>query len=519
MLDLKILNGTVLDGTGGPAVLADIGIEGDRIAVVGSLAAAESRRTLDARDRSVCPGFIDAHSHSDVYLLVEPTAPSKIFQGVTTEVVGNCGTSAAPMTGHYRMPSDWSAVPLPGTWKTVAEFRRLVEHARPAVNVVMLIGHNTLRGGVIGYNNTPASESDLAAMTRLLEQALDEGGRGFTTGLIYRPGMFASRAELTALAKVAGRRGGIYTSHIRSEGGHLLEALDEALAIGRAAGARVQIAHLKTSKAPNWNKLDAALGLIRAARNEGLVVGADRYPYTASWTSLDVILPRWAQEGGNDAELARLRDPSTRRRVREDLLRSLRDEDWQSIIIGSVGRPDYASYQGRRLADVAAELSLEPVDTALRIIESDELRTSAFYAWMNEENMIRILAEPYVMIGSDASIRALTGPLSLDFAHPRAYGTFPRFLRMAVDGKTVPLAEAVRKMTSLPAEQFGLGDRGVIARGRKADLVIFDPKTVRDASTYASPHQFGPGIEEVIVNGVLTLRGGAFTGDRAGRIL
>jgi len=518
MFDLKIVNGTVLDGTGKPGLRADVGIVGDRISAIGDLRQAEAMTVLDAAGLMVCPGFIDTHSHSDAYLLIEPSAASKVTQGITTEVVGNCGASAAPRRGEARLASDWQAHTYPGTWSTMAEYGRLLEQVGPAVNVVPLVGHNVLRASVMGYVGRAATADELATMVRLLEQALDEGGRGLSSGLIYPPGMYAVREEILALAAVVARHQGIYTSHMRSESSRLIEALDETIGVGRATGVRVQVSHLKTSGRDNWHLIDAALATIERARREGMAVAADRYPYTSSCTELDVIFPDWATEGGRDAEMARLRDPVVRARLRAELQENRSERSWGSITIGSTS-DDNARFRGMPLEAVARVLGLEPVDAALHLIESDQLTTSAFFQGMSEDNLWRILAQPWVMIGSDASLRAPWGPLSRDYPHPRAYGTFPKVLRAAVEGKTVSLPEAVRKMTSLPASHFDIAQRGELRTGWFADVAVFDPATVEDRASYAAPHQLSVGITDVVVNGVAVLSGGQLTGRRSGRRL
>ncbi|MEI7435402.1 MAG: D-aminoacylase [bacterium] len=519
MFDLIIRGTTIYDGTGAPARTGDVAVNGDRIAAVGELACAGARETISAAGKALCPGFIDVHSHSDAYLLIEPSAPSKISQGVTTEIVGNCGASAAPRTPLTRLPSDWADKPYPAAWESVADYRALLEQVRPAVNVVMLAGHNRLRSDIMGYAARPATAAEVAEMCRLLEQAFDEGVHGLSSGLLYTPGCFSESGEVEALARVTARRGGIYTTHMRSEGARLLESLDETLALGRSTGVRLEVSHLKTSGRAHWGKLDAALERLRAARAEGLVVAADRYPYTAASTDLDVLLPEWASGDGRDAVLARLADPVQRARIREDILSGRAGDYWGMVQIASTHHPDNLRFQGRMLTEVAASLGLEPVDAALHLMATDTLHTSAFFFGMSEANLTRILAEPYVMIGSDASLRAPDGVLSRDHPHPRAYGTFPRFLRAAFDGRTVPVAGAIRKMTALPASHFGLKDRGRIAPGFFADLVVFDPAGVRDLATYEHPHRFAAGIEQVIVNGTLTYHDGSFTDTRAGRVL
>lgn len=527
MFDILIPGATILDGTGREPFQADIGIVGDTIAAMGDLTGASAGTTLRPGSSAgtgrhtpvVCPGFIDVHSHSDAYLLIEPSAPSKLYQGVTTEVVGNCGASAAPLWGAYRLPSDWRGQSYPGSWRTVAEYRALLDQVRPAVNVVLLTGHNTLRAGVAGYENRPLIADEWKQAARVLEQSMDEGSRGLSTGLIYVPGMYAPREEIIALAEIVARRGGIYTSHMRSEGKGLLAAIEETLHIGRVTGARIEISHLKTSGRAHWGLAGDALRMIRAARREGVKVAADRYPYTASATDLDVVFPAWAEEGGPEAVWARLRDDGVRARIRRELLETYPAEYWESVTIGSTVHSDTRPFQGLPLMEVARRLDREPVDAVLFLLERDQVRTGAFFSGMSEENMFTILAEPYVMIGSDASLRAPTGPLAQDYPHPRAYGSFVRFLRWSFDGKTVPLPEAVRKMTSLPAEHFCLSGRGVLAKGMKADLVIVNLAGLEERTSFADPHQLAAGLDTVIVNGVVTLDRSGLTGRRAGRVL
>ncbi len=519
MYDWKLINATVYDGGGGPPCRTDVAIAGERIADVGELAQAEARQTLDMRGQSLCPGFIDAHSHSDTYLLIEPAADSKLFQGITTEIVGNCGASAAPLHPPYKLPSDWLDKTYPRAWQSVAEYRRLLEDLTPAPNVVLLIGHNTLRAGAMGYDARSATAEELTLMRRRLEQALDEGGAGFSTGLAYSPGLFAPPAEVVALAGVAASAGKIYTSHMRSESARLLEAIDETIAVGRGTGGRVQVSHLKTAGKENWGLLDDALERIEQARAGGVEVAADRYPYTASCTDLDILFPDWAAAGGRAAVLERLRDPATRRRIREAILAERADDYWERVRIGSTHHPDNRRFKGAPLMDVAAALDLHPVDAVLHLTDTDDLMTSAFFFTMSEANMWKILARPYVMFGSDASLRAPHGPLSHDHPHPRAYASLTRLLRAALDGQTLPFEEIVRKCTTLPAEQFRLRGRGRIAPGMQADLVALDPAGLRAHSDYGDPHRLSEGITHVFVNGIHTLAHGALTGQRGGRLL
>jgi len=517
--DLLIRNGTMLDGTGAESVSADIGICGDRIKAVGDLSNAEAKQIIDATGKMVCPGFIDAHSHSDAYLLIEPRASSKVFQGITTEVCGNCGASVAPRLGGAKLPSDWEDKPFPGTWRTVSEYRKLFEQAKPVVNEALLIGHNTLHRGICGYEPRGANPDELKKMVRALEQALDEGGCGMSTGLIYPPASAVPTEEIIALAKVVAERKGIYTSHMRSEGKRLLEAIDEALDIGRKSGARVQISHLKASGKANWHKLGAAIEKIKAARAEGLEVMADRYPYTAAQTDLDIILPDWALYDGKEAVLGRLKDSKVRKKIRDEILEECGEFGFSTVMIGSTEHPSNHTLQGVVLEEAAKILNMEPVDALLHIIEKDELRTGGIFFGMSEKNMWRVLETPWVMIGCDASLRAPDGILSKDHPHPRAYGSFTKFLRAALDGQTIALPEAIRKMTALPAEQFRLKNRGVLKKGNFADVIVFDSNAIRENTTYADPHQLSDGMEVVIVNGTLTMGNGALTGDRHGRFL
>lgn len=519
MFDVLIKGGMVCDGLSSTPRVCDVAVSGDTISAVGDLAGAAAHETLEAQGHLVCPGFIDVHSHSDAYLLLEPQAACKLYQGVTTEIVGNCGASAAPLHGEYRMPSDWADKTYPAPWKSVAEYGERLAEARPAINVVLLIGHNTLRAGVRGYGDGHATPDELSTMIYRLEQALEEGGRGLSSGLEYVPGMFAPPEELFRLAEPVARRGGIYTSHMRSEAEGLVDSVNETLAVGRATGVRVQVSHFKALGRRNWHLLEPAIECIASARADGMAVAADRYPYTCSSTSLDVIFPAWSEDGGRNAVLARLRDPSTRARIREDLLAKYDDEDWQTITIGSTAHLDNRAFRGQPLCDVARALDLEPVDAVLHLTDTDDLETTAFFFGMSEESMLRIFGLPYVMLGSDGSLRAPEGPLSHDHPHPRAYGSFSRFLRMALDGQTVSLTEAIAKMTSLSAETFGLSDRGVLARGKKADVVVLNPGRVRDCATFGEPHQFSEGVVDVLVNGSIAVRNGVLSGARAGRFL
>jgi len=516
MLDMLIRGGTVFDGSGKTPIVADVGIRGEQIVEIGSIPPGRSVQEFDASGCMVCPGFIDTHSHSDAYVLADPAAPSKLFQGVTTEVVGQCGMSAAPRYGSARLSSDWEQQKYPGDWRTVAEYRTRVDQVQPASNVILLIGHNLLRAGVMGYEARPATQDEVQRMEQRLDQALEEGGWGLSTGLVYPPGRFAPVEEIRALAQIVASRNGLYASHMRSESQGLLDALDETLDIGRKTGIPVVVSHFKTSGEKTWPLLPAALEKIEAARSEGIEAVADRYPYLAGCTDLDVLLPGWAMVGTRADILGRLRDSDTRGRIQAELEAERAPDAWAHIRVGST---DQRKFLGRPLPEVARELNTTPADAALRLIEQDGLSTGGIFFGMSEANMWTILAQPWVMIGSDASLRSPEGPLSFDHPHPRAYGTFPRLLRAALDGQTVPIEEMIRKMTSLPADVLRISGRGRLRLKAFADVVVFDPDRIRDRATYEHPHQTAEGVRAVWVNGIAEMLEGRATARRGGKFL
>ncbi len=517
--DTLLLHGALLDGSGAPARRADVGLRGDRIAAVGALADATARQTLDCSGLTLAPGLLDVHSHSDAYLLIEPGAPSKVRQGITTEVVGQCGLSAAPLLGEARLPSDWASFTYPAPWRSMADYRALLERQGSAVNVVALAGHRNLRLTVMGTAPRPARPDEIQAMERLLDQALDEGAGGFSTGLIYEPSKHARPDEIEALARRVARHGGVYATHMRSEKARLLEALDEAIGVARSTGVRLQISHLKTAGKASWHLAPAAAERIEAARHAGCAVHADRYPYLASCTALDILLPGWAGQNGGEAVLARLRDPATRRRIAEEIAATQPPGFDSEVRIGATWCAQTHPFRGRFLDEAAAELRLSPAEALLWIVERDALRTEAFFFSMCAENLRFFLSQPWVMAGSDASLRSPQGPLSHDHPHPRAYGSHARLLALARGEGPLSLAETVRRMTSLPAQAFGLSGYGSIAPGAVADLAVFDAATVCDRSTYAEPHRFAEGVRHVFVAGMPVLLDGRDTPHRPGRWL
>ncbi len=519
---VRIANGLVVDGTGAPAFEGDVLVEGDKIAAIipkgGEVPRAADCETLDATGCLVTPGFIDAHTHSDAYLVIEPGAPSKISQGITTEVNGQCGGSVVPRYGEARLSSDWASILGEHlTWHSLAEYRAVLEEAKPAVNTVQFIGHNTLRSSVVGYAGQVATPDELKREVYLLEQAMDEGGWGLTTGLIYQPGKYAAPEEVELLAKTAAKKGGLYATHMRSEGDHILEAIDEVIDLARRTGIRAEISHLKTSGRANWGKIDAVLEKVEAGMREGVLLGSDRYPYCAAGTDLDVVFPDWAGEGAAKAECVRLADPATRARIAAEITASGRD--WASVMIGGTWHDETRAFSGRTVAEILKERpNLTAGELICEILAKDLCRTGAFFFTMSEVNLDKILAKPWILPGSDASLRAPWGPLGVDHPHPRAYATMPEFYRR-VRALGVPREEAIRRMTDAVARRFGLRGRGRLERGAFADVLIWNEADFKGTATYLKPHSFSTGIIAAFVNGVLSYTPNTFTHPRAGRLL
>jgi N-acyl-D-amino-acid deacylase len=522
--DLLIEGGTVLDGTGAPAFVASVAVNGDTIAAVGEVGPGQAARVLSASGRHVCPGFVDMHSHSDGDILLYPGAESRARQGITTEVTGNCGSSAAPLLGAALEDARRSAARdgLAVDWTDVASYFSRIERAGFAVNQALLVGQGTLRTGVVGPADRPATADEMRAMTRVLEAAMDEGALGLSTGLEYTPGRFTPTAEIVDLARVAARRGGFYASHIRNEERRLLEAVDEAIRIGREAGIRVEVSHVKASGRGNWQKQRASLALLESARRDGVEVLGDAYPYTAYSTGLTVTFPDWALDGGRDALLKRLRG-SERERIRreaDDYVRNADPGDYELVVIASVGTEANRRFVGKNLAEIAASWKVEPSEALVRLVDEEDGSVSYVGHGMSPENVELVLRHPLVMIGSDGHVLAPVGRALETRPHPRSYGCYPRVLgHYARERKVLDLPGAVRKSTSMPADQAGLSDRGRIARGKKADVVVFDAARVMDGATFEKPHEFPVGIEHVLVNGVLVVEGGVQTKARPGRVL
>jgi N-acyl-D-amino-acid deacylase len=527
MLDVKFDGAMVIDGTGRAGSRTDVGIRDEAIAAVGDLSRESAGRVVNASGRVLAPGFIDMHSHSDWRLWGNRRAESKIRQGVTTEVVGNCGFSPAPVSAEFVDAMRAFALFIPKGmdfgWRSVGDYLRAFDRDGTALNVVQLVGHGTLRVAAMGFARRPPAADELKRMQRMMTDAMEDGAWGMSTGLIYAPGSYATTDEIVTIARSAARHRGFYASHIRGEGVTLLEAVREAIQVGREADMPVQISHVKAAGRPHWGKVADALALIDAARAEGLDVMGDAYPYTASSTSLRTALPDWALEGGVAAMLERLASAETRARIRADMEApgggSIVDRmGWDNVMIAWC--PKRKDAEGRRIAEIARDRRLDPIDAVFELLRDADGVASMILFQLDEADLRRALAHPQIMIGSDGSSLATSGEMSAGKPHPRNYGTFPRVLgRYARDERVLTLAEAVHKMTGLPARRLNLRDRGEIRVGAKADLVVFDPKRVADLATYEDPHRYPDGIEHVLVNGRFVIKDGEHTGSLPGKVL
>ena len=522
-IDLIIKHGLIYDGNGGEPVISDIAVQDDRILAVGPFSENDAETIIQARGMAIAPGFIDSHAHSDFTLVADNRAEGKIYQGVTTEINGNCGMSAAPLYGKAveRREDDLKELGISERWNSMREYREVIEKKGLALNSAMLIGHANIRGSVLGYDDREPSATELSHMKYLLDTAIQEGGIGLSTGLIYPPGMYSSTDELAALAEVLKPCDLIYTSHMRSEGTALLESVQEVISITRAAGIRSHISHIKTAGEQNWHKSDAAITLIMEARKEGMEISCDRYPYIASSTDLDSLLPSWAFEGGNEEELQRLRSEEMLNKMRQELLKQANNRTyWERVIISSVASPAKTWMEGMTIAEISERLGCDEIEAVFTLLIEEKLRVGAIFLSMSEDNLRKFLSLPFCSLGSDSSARCFDGPTRLGRPHPRTFGTFPRFLGKYVrDEALMPLPEAIRRATMLPASIFGLKDRGQIKDGFSADIVIFDPDKISDRATFEDPFLKPAGIPYVLVNGSPAVWEGEPTQKLSGRLL
>jgi dihydroorotase/N-acyl-D-amino-acid deacylase len=527
--DVLIKNGRIVDGSGRAAYVADVAIKDDRIVQIGNLSKATATRTIDAQGLVVAPGFIDMLGQSETYLLIDPRAMSKVMMGVTTEITGE-GESIAPINERQiKEQEDFlKRFNLTIDWRTLDEYFKRLEKQGSGVNLGTFVGATQVREYVIGYDDRAPTPQELDQMKKLVADAMRDGALGLSTSLQYVPARFAKTDELIELAKVARQYGGIYATHQRSEANTIDISLDEVFEIAQKAQIPVEIWHLKTAYKKNWGRMAHVLSRIKQARDRGLDVTADIYPYIAGSTALSACLPPWAQEGGVDKMLARLRDPQTRQRLKKEI--SEDQTEWENIylgsggpsgvLIGSVVNRELEPLQGKRISEIAAEQKKDPLDTVFDLILADHGQTGAIYFMMTEADLRAAMQAPFVSFCTDSGSRATDGPLAGSKSHPRGWGSYPRILgRYVRDEKLLSLETAIHKMTGAPAARVGLRDRGLISEGMFADITIFDPVKVIDKATFESPNQHPAGIEYVLVNGKLSVDKGQRTSALAGRVL
>jgi N-acyl-D-amino-acid deacylase len=527
--DLVIANGHIIDGTGSPWYAGDVAIKSGHIAAIGNLANAARKRTIDAHGMVVAPGFIDMLGQSEVTVLVDPRLPSKIFQGITTEITGE-GNSVAPMNDaiikesqpgfdHYEIKPDW---------RSYRQYFARVQKQGIGINMGHYVGATTIREMVIGYGNRAPSADELTRMQALVADSMRQGALGLSTALQYPPAPYANTEELIALAKTAAQYGGIYATHMRSEGNAEMAALEETFRIGAEAHIPIEIFHLKVSGRGNWGNAPKIIASIEAARARGVDVEADTYAYTAWENSFSAFIPPWAYDGGGDALIGRLKDPATRARIRKDMETPSNawDNEWlaikgpQDILITAVVNKDLVRYQGKRISEIAAEWHEDPIDTICDFLIKDLAGTSVAVFGMDEPDVRLILQQPWVSVDNDAAGASLEGVLATEHPHPRAYGTFPRILHKYVrDEHVLTLSDAIRKFSALPAQREHLVDRGVLKLGMWADVVVFNANEIHEVASYEDPNQLSVGMEYVLVNGVPVISSGKMTGALPGQIL
>ncbi len=527
--DLVIIRGHIIDGTGSPWYSGDIGIRDGRIAAIGNLAEFRRKRAIDARGKVVGPGFIDMLGQSDTTILVDPRLPSKIFQGITTEVTGE-GGSIAPLNDaiieadrpgyeHYKITPDW---------RTFRQYFARLEKQGLGINLASYVGATQVRRMVLGDADVQPTSEQLEQMVALVRDAMHDGAVGVSTSLEYAPAPYAKTEEIIALASEASKFGGIYATHMRSESDNVLASIDESLRIGREAHIPVEIWHIKVAGRNNWGRMPEVVAKINEARAQGADISANTYAYTAWFNSMSAFIPPWAHDGGDAKLIERLKDPATRARIRKDMETPSKDWDneWdeisgpQDVMIGVVQNPALKQFQGKRLSDVAQAWNKDPMDALFDLLIEDKAFTSCAVFGMSEPDVALALQQPWVSIDNDSSGTSPEGILGEEHPHPRAYGTFPRILRKYVrEEKKLTLEDAIRKFSALPAQRMRFADRGVLKQGMWADVVIFDPRTVGDLATFDNPNQLSQGMEFVLVNGVPVIENGKMTGALPGKVL
>ncbi|MGB7549517.1 MAG: D-aminoacylase [Terracidiphilus sp.] len=532
--DIVIAHGHIIDGTGSPWYSGDLGIRSGRIAAIGDLAGAPAKLTIDARGKVVAPGFIDMLGQSELTILVDPRLPSKIHQGITTEITGE-GNSAAPVDDAMLAAdhAEYAHYGITPDWRTFRQYFARIEKQGMGINMASYVGATSVRRMVLGDADVQPTPAQLDQMKALVRDAMRDGAVGLSTALQYAPAPYAKTDELIALASEAAPFGGIYATHMRSEGDAVLESIDEAARIGREAHIPVEIWHLKAAGKANWGKMPQIVAKIDAYRAAGVDISANTYAYTAWFNTFSAFIPPWAHDGGDAQLIARLKDPATRARIRKDMLSTGKDsagEDWdnewqevpgpEGILIAVVQNPELLPLQGQRLSEIAERWHEDPIDALCDILIKDKAFTEVAVFGMSEPDVLLALKQPSVSIDNDSSGTSPQGLLAEEHPHPRAYGTFPRILRKYVrEEKELTLADAIRKFTALPAQRMRLTDRGVLKKGMWADVVVFDPATITDKATYENPNQFAVGMDDVLVNGVPVISDGKMTGALPGKVL
>jgi dihydroorotase/N-acyl-D-amino-acid deacylase len=527
--DIVITHGHIIDGTGSPWYSGDIGIRDGKIVAIGNLSEAPRTRTIDAHGKVVAPGFIDMLGQSELTILVDPRLPSKIYQGITTEVTGEGGSAAPlndaiirsvkPLLDHYQITADW---------RDFRQYFARLERQGIGINLASYVGATEVRRMVLGDDDKQPTSVQLDQMKELVRQAMHDGAVGVSTSLEYAPAPYAKTEELIALASEASKFGGIYATHMRNESNSVLPAIDEALRIGREAHIPVEIWHIKVAGKENWGRMPEVVAKITAARSQGVDVSADTYAYTAWFNDFSAFIPPWAHDGGDAKLIERLKDPATRERIRKDMMTPSQDWDneWQeipgpeSVMIGVVRNPKLLPLQGKTLAEIAKIWNKDPMDALFDLLIEDNAFTEVAVFGMSEPDVALALQQPWVSIDNDSSGTSPESILGQEHPHPRAYGTFPRILRKYVrEEKKLTLEDAIRKFSALPAQRMRFTDRGVLKAGMWADVVIFDPATIRDLATFDNPNQLSEGMEYVLVNGVPVIEQGKMTSARPGKVL
>jgi N-acyl-D-aspartate/D-glutamate deacylase len=526
--DLVITNGHIIDGTGSPWYSGDLGIRDGKITGIGNLSAAPRKRTIDAAGKVVAPGFIDMLGQSEMTILVDPRLPSKIYQGITSEITGE-GSSIAPLNDAI-IQSDrtgYDQYKITPDWRTFREYFGRLEKQGMGINLASYVGATQVRRMILGDDDKQPTPAQLDQMQSLVREAMKDGAVGVSTSLQYAPAPYAKTSELIALATEAGKSGGIYSTHMRDEGDSILEALDEAFRIGREAHIPVEIWHIKVAGKNNWGRMPEVVAKINAARAAGADVSADTYAYTAWYNDFSAFIPPWAHDGGTAKMVERLKDPGTRERIRKEMLTPSKDWDneWQEIpgpdavMIGAVDNPKFLPLQGKRLSEIAKLWNKDPLDALFDFLIDAPSTGVAVFA-MSQPDVTLALQQPWVAIDNDSEGTSPEGILGQAHPHPRAYGTFPRILSKYVrEEKVLTLEDAIRKFSALPAQRMRLTDRGVLKQGMWADVVIFDPATVHDRATFDNPNQLSEGMDYVLVNGVLVIELGKMTGSLPGKVL